>query len=77
MWFHNYRNMDVIDTGLNDCSSEAYAAAAQAQADQIGADLDYVPGSIRLLEKLFSGRWDEQFIVAPPGKVILHGDFFG
>ena len=77
MWFHNYRNMDVIDTGLNDCYSEEYAEAAQGQADQIGAQLDYVPGSFRLLEKLVSGRWDEQFIVAPPGKKLLHGDFFG
>ena len=77
MWFHNYRNMDVIDTGLNDCYSEEYAAAAQEQADQIGADLDYVPGSFRLLEKLVSGRWDQQFIVAEPGKLIRHGDFFG
>ena len=77
MWFHNYRHMDIIDTGLNDCYSEEYAAAAQAQADQIKADLDYVPGGILLLEKLVSGRWDEQFIVAPPGKTILHGDFFG
>ena len=77
MWFHNYRYMDVIDTGLNDCYSEEYAQAAQEQADQIKADLDYVPGSIRLLEKLVSGRWDEQFIVAEPGRKLLHGDFFG
>ena len=77
MWFHNYRYMDIIDTGLNDCYTEEYAAAAQEQADQIKAELDYVPGSILLLEKLLSGRWDEQFIVAPPGKRILHGDFFG
>ena len=76
MWFHNYRYMDIIDTGLNDCYSEDYASAAQDQADQIRAELDYVPGSILLLEKLVSGNWDEQFIVAPPGKTILHGDFF-
>ncbi len=77
MWFHNYRYMDIIDTGLNDCYSEEYAAAAQEQADQIKAELDYVPGSNLLLEKLVSGRWDGQFIVAEPGKRILHGDFFG
>ena len=77
MWFHNYRHMDIIDTGLNDCYSEEYVAAAQEQADQIKAELDYVPGSIRLLKKLVSGQWDEQFIVAPPGKKLLHGDFFG
>ncbi len=77
MWFHNYRNMDIIDTGLNDCYSEEYARAAQEQADQIKAELDYVPGSIRLLEKLVSGRWDQQFIVAQPGRTLVHGDFFG
>ena len=77
MWFHNYRYMDIIDTGLNDCYSEEYVQAAQDQADQIRAELDYVPGGIRMLRKLVSGRWDEQFLVAPPGKTLLHGDFFG
>lgn len=77
MWFYNYRHMDVIDSGVNDCYTEEYAAAAQAQADQIKADLDYVPGSIRLLEKLLSGKWDRQFIVAAPGEKLYHGKFFG
>lgn len=77
MMFDNYRHMDIIDTGLNDCYSEDYVLAAQQCADEIGADLDYVPGSIRLLEKLLSGHWDEQFLVAEPGRLLLHGDFFG
>ncbi len=77
MWFDSYHHMDIIDTGLNDCYSEEYARAAQEQADQIKAELDYVPGSIRLLEKLVSGRWDQQFIVAQPGRTLVHGDFFG
>ena len=76
MWFHNYRNMDIIDTGLNDCYSESYAQAAQDEADKVDAALDYVPGSIRMLEKLVSGRWDSQFLVAEPGQLIKHGDFF-
>lgn len=77
MWFDNYRHMDIIDTGFNDCYSEEYVTAAQANADQINADLDYVPGGNRMLEKLVSGQWDQQFIVAEPGQTILHGDFFG
>ena len=76
MLFDHYRNMDIIDTGLNDCYSEDYVEAAQEQADEIGASLDYTEGSIRLLEKLVSGEWDEQFIVAKPGQMIRHGDFF-
>ena len=76
MMFDSYRHMDIIDTGLNDCYSESYAAAAQAEADRIGAGLDYVPGGIALLEKLLRGEWDAQFLVAEPGKLIRHGDFF-
>lgn len=76
MWFDNYHTMDIIDTGLLDVYSEEYATVAQNCADQIGAGLDYVPGSNRILEKLVSGRWDEQFLVAEPGHQIRHRDFF-
>ena len=76
MMFDSYRNMDIIDTGLNDCYSEPYAAAAQAEADKLDAALDYVPGDIQLLEKLLLGPWDAQFLLAEPGGLIRHGDFF-
>ena len=76
MMFGSYRNMDIIDTGLNDCYSEEYVLAAQEQADRIGAALDYIPGSIRLFEKLLSGKWDHQFFVAEPYSIIRHGSFF-
>ena len=76
MLFDGYRHMDIIDTGLNDCYSEAYVAAAQEEADRIGAELDYVQGGTLLLEKLVSGRWDRQFLVAEPGQRIRHGSFF-
>lgn len=76
MWFDSYHFLDIIDTGMNDCYSEQYVMAAQENADQIGAALDYVEGSNRILEKLVSGRWDEQFLVAEPGHLIRHGDFF-
>mgnify|MGYP001153213568 CR=1 FL=1 len=49
---------------------------AQKNADMIHAALDYVQGSNRILEKLVSGEWDEQFLVAEPGHLIRHGDFF-
>ncbi len=75
-WFGNYHTMAIIDTGLNDCYNEAYVIAAQAQADVIDAALDYAPGSNRTLEKLVSGRWDEQFLVVEPKTLIVHGNFF-
>ncbi|MGI6094135.1 MAG: DUF1638 domain-containing protein [Lachnospiraceae bacterium] len=74
--FDYYTQIDIVDTGLHDCYSEKYATIAQENADLINAGLDYVQGSNRLLEKLVSGRWDEQFLVAEPGHLIRHGNFF-
>lgn len=41
-----------------------------------GGALDYVQGSNQTLEKLVGGRWDRQFLVAEPGHLIWHTDFF-
>ena len=76
MFFAGYNYLDIIDTGINDCYNEEYVMKAQENADKFGAELGYVTGSNLLMEKLVSGRWDEQFIVAEPGKLIRHGDFF-
>ena len=76
MYFANYHHLDIIDTGLTDCYSEAYVEAAQAEADRIHTQLDYVEGGIHMLEKLVAGKLDEQFLVAQSGHLIRHGDFF-
>ncbi|MBQ6671046.1 MAG: DUF1638 domain-containing protein [Firmicutes bacterium] len=75
-WFGNYYAMDIIDTGLNPCYEESYVEAAQKEADAINAQLGYAQGGNVILEKLVSGRWDRQFIVAEPGQVIKHSMFF-
>lgn len=77
LYFDQYTHLDIVDTGLNDCYSEIYVEKAQENADLIHAVLDYVQGSNRTLEKLVSGQWDEQFLVAEAGHIIRHGDFFG
>lgn len=76
LYFDNYHHLDIVDTGLNDCYCEEYVEKAQKNADLIHADLDYTEGSDHLLEKLVGGQWDEQFLVAGPGHLIRHGDFF-
>ncbi|MBQ8304817.1 MAG: DUF1638 domain-containing protein [Blautia sp.] len=76
MMFENYRNVDIVDTGLYDCYDPAFVEKVQKDADRIHADLDFVPGSNLLLEKLVSGRWDEQFVVVEPGTNITQGTFF-
>ena len=76
MWFDQYHYLDIIDTGYNPCYEEAYVEKAQENADKIHATLDYVQGSNRILEKLVSGQWDDQFLIAEAGHLIRHADFF-
>lgn len=76
MFFDHYSYLDIVDTGLNDCYSEEYAMKTQKNADLMNVAVDYVEGSNHLLEKLVSGQWDEQFLVAEPGHLIRHADFF-
>lgn len=73
--FANYTNVDIIDTGVYDCYSEEYVTEAQRNADLIRGILDYVEGSNLLLEKLVSGQWDQQFIVAEPGQLFSNQNF--
>ena len=74
-WFAPYTDADIIDTGVYDCYSEAYVEQAQINADLIRCSLNYVQGSNIILEKLVSGHWDAQFVVAEPGTKIQMKDF--
>ena len=75
MWFADYTHADIIDTGVFDCYEESYVESIQKQADLIRCELDYVEGSNRILEKLVSGQWDEQFLIVPPGTVLTKSVF--
>ena len=76
MYFEHYYHLDIIDNGLYDCYDEKYVEQAQRDAERIQAELDFVPGSNILLEKLVSGKWDEQFLVVPPDTNITQSLFY-
>ena len=75
MWFADYTHADIIDTGVFDCYEERYVESIQKQADLIRCQLDYVEGSNRILEKLVSGQWDDQFLIVPSGTVLTKSAF--
>ncbi len=68
-WSGLYKDIDVIDTGLNDCRSESYRSIVEKDRKFFGSNINYVKGSNIILEKLISGKWDEQFIVIESGTV--------
>lgn len=76
MYFEHYYHLDIIDNGLYDCYDLNYVERAQADAERMHAELDFVPGSNILLEELVSGKWDEHFFIVPPTTAITQGNFF-
>lgn len=69
-WADAYTHVDIVDTGLYECHSQEYLNEAQKNADWIGGNVQFRQGSNRLIEKLVSGQWDEQFFVAEAGEMI-------
>lgn len=69
-WKRLYSNIDIMDTGLNRCRETAYRTVVQKDADWLDAELSYVSAGTHLLEKLFSGQWDGQFLVVEQGGCI-------
>ena len=67
-WKQLYSEIDIMDTGLNDCRRAEYREKVQKDADWLDAELSYVRGGTHLLEKLFAGKWDEQFLVLQKGE---------
>ena len=59
-----------------DLSEPKYQKEIADSAKLIKADVELVAGSNLLIEKLITGRWDEQFIVKEPGERISMNDFF-
>lgn len=75
LYFKHYSRIGIIDTGIYDSYGQDYQDLAQESADLIGGSIIHVPGSNRVLEKLVSGEWDEQFHVVEPGQTLSDKDF--
>jgi hypothetical protein len=75
-WFKDYPYLDVVTSECENRNNQKYQSEIQDSAQLIKAQIQYVPGSNLLIEKLLTGRWDEQFIVKAPGERISMSDFF-
>ena len=73
--FKHYTHIGIIDTGLYDSYGAEYLDLAKESADLINGSIIHVPGSNRVLEKLVSGVWDEQFLILEPGRTVSDSDF--
>ena len=71
--YSNYRRVVFIDTEVG--NSEELANYSSEVAKYIKVDYQKQPGSSRLLEKLIQEEWDEEFVVTPPGRMVMQRNF--
>lgn len=68
MMLANYRRLGLIDTGAYDVH-ELYRRSAEIEAT-LKLARTVVPGSLTLLERLFAGPWDGEFVTIEPGGTV-------
>jgi hypothetical protein len=68
-----YRRLAFINTGNYEL--QKYRIRSQEIADRLGLRYEEIRGDNALVQKLLSGPWDDDFVVAPPGHAIEFSDF--
>jgi hypothetical protein len=69
----NYTRLVFINTGNYEI--EQYRSRSRQQANELALKYEEIVGSNRLIQKLLYGPWDEEFVVAEPGKTLSFLDF--
>jgi hypothetical protein len=67
-WTKHYSRMLYFTMGLGD--ETAFIEMSRQRAQERGWDFEVRDGDWSLLEKLFTGRWDDNFVWVPPGRRI-------
>lgn len=68
-WRKNYSHLLYLEMGI--CEEGAFIAQARRRAEGENWQFEKRTGSWTLLEKLFAGTWDEDFVIVPPGSHIV------
>jgi len=68
-WTQSYTNMLYLEMGV--CDEEPLIADARARAEEHHWTFERRTGDWSLLEKLFFGRWDDDFVIVKPGQQIV------
>ncbi|GAG52161.1 unnamed protein product [marine sediment metagenome] len=68
-WTRNYSRLLYLRMGV--CDERAFIEAARRRAEDRGWTFELRDGDWTLLEKLFFGRWDEDFVIVQPGRRIV------
>ncbi len=73
MMMGNYQRLALINSGQNEL--EKYRVYAQRTAKKFSLRFEEIAGSDRMIKKMFSGDWDDDFVVIEPGQSFTLADF--
>ena len=65
----HYDNLCYLEMGV--CDERPFVEIARAEAQRRGWKFDHRKGDWTLLEKLFFGEWDGDFVVLAPGQSLI------
>jgi len=68
-WYKNYSAYLYLTMGV--CDETQQIEAGRASAKERGWSFEVKKGNMGLLERLFTGPWDEDFVIVPPGHRIV------
>ena len=68
-WEKNYTKGLYLK--MDTCDEQPFIQAARQDADKKGLEFQLRQGDWSLLKKLFWGRWDDDFLIVPPGQHII------
>ena len=69
----NYTRLVLINTGHSEM--DHYRSYTKAIAEQFGLEYQELNGTGVLIKKMLYGPWDEDFVIAGPGKTVSFLDF--
>jgi len=73
MMIGNYSGISIIDDGTYDTA--ACLECIRDKAADYGLTCECVRGTLRVLEKILLGQWDEEVVVKAPGELVSLDDF--
>ncbi len=68
-WLKHYRHLLYLEMGI--CDETAFIEDGKRRAAENNWQFELRKGDWTLLEKLFAGRWDDDFVIVPPGGNIV------
>jgi hypothetical protein len=68
-WLKNYSRALYLEMGV--CDEAPFIEQARRKAQERCWEFEVRKGDWKLLKKLFYGEWDEDFLIVPPGGMIV------